>query len=74
MWQPIETAPKKGPYLVYGGRMNSDLNFSGPDDEVSGVVKVEGSGFSVSDTCYYSVWVENPTHWMPLPAPPADGE
>jgi hypothetical protein len=70
-WQPIETAPAEGPYLVYGGTCFSELNDEG---ETALVTKVEGRDgayyFNVADVCYYGVWVKNPTHWMPLPAAP----
>lgn len=66
-WQPIETAPAEGPYLVYGGTCFSDLDDEG---EAALVTKVDGNDYAVSDVCYYSVWISNPTHWMPLPAAP----
>lgn len=79
-WQPIETAPAEGPYLVYGGTCFSDLNDEG---EAALVTKVDGRegaskclsaypDYAVSDVCYYSVWISNPTHWMPLPAAPKE--
>ena len=74
-WQPIETAPAEGPYLVYGGTCFSDLNDEG---EAALVTKVDGKArnlmndYEVSDVCYYSVWISNPTHWMPLPAAPKE--
>jgi len=71
-WRPIETAPEQGPYLVYGGTLHTELDFNyGPEE--AGVTKVtdkDGGCFNVADACYYSVWVKNPTHWMPLPAAP----
>ena len=70
-WRPIETAPVEGPYLVYGGKLHTDLH--GPEE--AGVTKVtdkDGGCFSVADGCYYSVWVTGPTHWMPLPAAPKE--
>lgn len=78
-WQPIETAPEGGPFLVYGGLLGGDLF---DDVENLEVVKVSGRDaddvnfkksdavFEVADADYYGVWVVNPTHWMPLPQPP----
>ena len=68
-WQPIETAPVEGPYLVYGGTLHTELDFI-YDPQNAGVTKVDGNEYAVSDACYYGVWIANPTHWMPLPAAP----
>lgn len=72
-WRDIESAPKDDRFLVFGGVSNSDL---GGGDPVL-VTKVERyqddyrpERFNVCDTCYYSVWIEKPTHWQPLPSPP----
>jgi hypothetical protein len=77
-WQPIETAPKDRPILVSGGKVNNELGGCWKND---GWVKVYWDNedwqepekrWQVCDTCYYGVWVENPTHWMPLPEPPKE--
>ena len=68
-WQPIETAPAEGPYLVYGGTLHTELD-SIYYPQNAGVTKVDGNNYEVCDVCYYGVWVVNPTHWMPLPAAP----
>ena len=68
-WRTIESAPTDGrEILVFGGHLKCELNFS----ETSGVCKVYGgrTAWTVVDTCHYSMWVEKPTHWMPLPEPP----
>lgn len=76
MWEPIETAPiwtptKPAPnILVIGGVMESELGGKEPVNEAVKVSRYSEDGFSVVDTCYYSVYVTNPTHWMPLPEPP----
>jgi hypothetical protein len=73
-WRPIKTAPAEGPYLVYGGTLHSELDFKYGFEE-AGVTKVtdkDGGCFNVADGCYYSVWVTEPTHWMPLPAAPKE--
>jgi hypothetical protein len=73
-WQPIETAPEKGAFLVWGGTEGGEL---GGEAAVREAMKVEAAikgraRFDVANTCYYAVWVDNPTHWMPLPDPPSD--
>lgn len=30
----------------------------------------ERESFDVVDACYYGLWVEKPTHWLPLPSAP----
>jgi hypothetical protein len=63
-WMPIETAPKDGArFLTFHDRLDGDFNvamawWSGD--------RLEGHGWS------YASW-NMPTHWMPLPAPPATG-
>jgi hypothetical protein len=70
-WRPIETAPAEGPYLVYGGTCCNELDNKGRAALVTKVEDRDGAYyFNVADVCYYSVWVKNPTHWMPLPAAP----
>ena len=75
-WQPIETAPKDGTWiLVYG---------EGTDDEAD-TRKVSVAQYTnyLNGTIYDEFWwqfawydggyygrFENPTHWMPLPTPP----
>jgi hypothetical protein len=72
-WQPIETAPKAKPnrsgpsILVWDGRAigiaqwcNGSWRYqAGPDDAAY-------SDFDPDPIC------KNPTHWMPLPEPPAE--
>lgn len=58
-WQPIATAPKDGRILVFGGR------FTEPD-----------CVWSDGDWWRYCIkrgdlLTSLPTHWMPLPSPPA---
>jgi hypothetical protein len=89
-WQPIETAPTEGRFLVYGGTWISEENLewripSGvalvQADENS-VIREQRSPFSRPPARYYSPadgdysgggfapYIKNPTHWMPVPAPP----
>lgn len=82
-WQPIETAPKDGTHIL----VHDDIGYSvaawedrqnGPG--ASGVVQPPGwracaKGTMVDDEGWdtghgYKLELE-PTHWMPLPAPPA---
>jgi hypothetical protein len=74
-WQPIETAPKDCVSLLYG-----DLD-PHPSDRhlhprVLGPMRVTGYWDSIDDawSIVGSTWTGpwfKPTHWMPLPDPPA---
>jgi uncharacterized protein DUF551 len=65
-WQPIEMAPKDGtkvlvycpPGIAGGVRVDAWL-----------ACLADGSG-ELSDAWYCSSFSNQPTHWMPLPAPP----
>lgn len=70
-WQPIETAPKDGTeFDGWAGERVTGVFWGKPDDEppnARGWVKahyVTGYGWDV-------MRVNNLSHWMPLPAPPA---
>lgn len=72
-WQPIETAPKSG-MLILLGAANGVW--------VGKYMPVYGSGF-VPENPWSSMLLNhdhisnrypNPTHWMPLPAPPTKEE
>ncbi len=58
-WNPIETAPTDGTEIVVldGGAVRTAVW----SDMIG---KFTGRGGNVFN------WCENPTHWMPLPAPP----
>ena len=61
-WQPIETAPKGGTYiLLFGMHTRSALS-------VMIVARWDGDTWQSSDDGY-GAYIE-PTHWMPLPEPP----
>jgi uncharacterized protein DUF551 len=77
-WQPIETAPKDGTaILVYGPELLRETNGN------CAVVRWDASGYAteqssikwwvVSDGKFgpYDLRGPSPTHWMPLPDPPA---
>ena len=57
-WQPIDTAPKDGSFLVQmdNGEMHVAKVHKGAR------IMIVGGAFSFDRT-------EKPTHWMPLPAP-----
>ena len=68
-WQPIETAPKNRVILVWG-RYWSDEQGWMPEPRMAQWDSLAFGGSWVVDYRYpFSV---RPTHWMPLPAPPAD--
>lgn len=65
-WQPIETAPKDGTYIIlarfYGASVEEVV---GGDWNLHPKAGEEGlHGFEA--------WISHATHWMPLPAPPHD--
>jgi len=69
-WQPIETAPKDGTYLllinVRDFERGQMLPFVGVYTHL-GIGKAWSKWIAVPG-CYG----QKPTHWMPLPAPPAN--
>jgi len=66
-WKDISTCPEDKSVLVCGGTLETELHSAEPVTEPIKVQK-SGSRFDVQDTCYYSVWVDKPTHWCDLPA------
>lgn len=72
-WQPIETAPKDGTPVVFGN-FDAMCLLCGAPHVWSG--RYEDFGFGDGpEMCEasYAATNENgePTHWMPLPEPPA---
>jgi hypothetical protein len=73
-WQPIETAPKDGTYILLFVR----TSWGGPEihkacwEDNTYDVKCEAWCIANSTDRDYNTSdeVECPTHWMPLPAPP----
>ena len=56
-WQPIETAPNEGFFLVFA------------HDEIFMAIRSQNfSGFAIA----YDGEGIQPTHWMPLPPPPKE--
>ncbi len=72
-WQPIESAPTKGSFLVFGGHWVSESRDSN-DRKPSDVAHVNrNSGyrkFYVANSEEFWPYIDGPTHWQPLPAPP----
>lgn len=73
-WQPIESAPKNWvPVLVwaYGESEEEDANDEDREPTYSAMVArhsdVQPGHWWLCGTMHF---VYNPTHWMPLPAPP----
>ena len=67
-WQPIETAPKDGSKILAHMRDNDDL---GP---LILIWHDERWIVSWDNTDITEHWGDIPTHWMPLPSPPAISE
>lgn len=61
-WQPIETAPKSGKWVLLWWEYVTDAPFVGYC--VSGQWHAAPGG---------EEWLIGPTHWMPLPRPPKHG-
>ena len=78
-WRPIETAPKDGTeILVCGGTFSDDCDWSDTAYPYSGYAIVQWDGQDnghpwEGHPCHDGDGYRNhaPTHWMPLPAPPA---
>ena len=68
VWQPIESVPKEGVFLVLGGQWHGEISDPSPSDIA--IVSYDGGQFSEVGGDYYSSWINNPTHWMPLPKAP----
>lgn len=72
-WLPIDSAPKSGSFLVYGGEWVSESK-DGNDKSSSKVAHVnKRDGYRklyIANSDEFWPWVENPTHWMPLPESP----
>lgn len=80
-WQPIATAPKDGTHVIVCDRSDDSFPFSqrpptvahwfGPPD----LPGLRSGGWYLSVSYTEQPRLNWPTHWMPLPPPPAaDGE
>lgn len=63
-WQPIETAPKDGTWILgYESRIGMNTKYV-PHEVIRWIAFSEKWRNSADQ-------LSEPTHWMPLPAPPA---
>jgi len=72
MWQPIDTAPKDGTHIL-AFRVPvgvSFTNLTNPPTVVHWFDDQDEPGFYTSVNERAPEYPFNPTHWMPLPAPP----
>ena len=68
-WQPIKTAPKDREFLAYWPATNNDdweITRTWWDDR--------GQTFETPHNSIEPDHMESPTHWMPLPPLPGQGE
>lgn len=75
-WQPIETAPKETPILVWGYRIQGQAAPGGPYKyywRTVGQIPGWGECVDLLDPgcdCIREKTMSHPILWMPLPAPP----
>lgn len=78
-WQPIETAPKDGTAILVAGGHDDSLHHVDGDGPWHRFSKAptraawDGSAWIVglAEAGYVAIERNEPTHWMPLPAPPS---
>ena len=72
-WQPIETAPKDGTaILVTCGELFAVVEW---DEHAASYPSNEGVGWrDAGDIGWAGTQGHMPTHWMPLPQPPEQGQ
>lgn len=75
-WRPIETAPRDGTPVLLGGGRDCEAEYARSDAEVTlarAPARAMWNGtlwvMCWNEAGYCLVAYENPTHWMPLPAP-----
>lgn len=68
-WQPIETAPRDGTTILMGKFHDGDFYWM-----ASGRIEDGQFWCDFPDEFFVPFSHQNPTHWMPLPAPPKAGE
>jgi hypothetical protein len=68
-WEPIETAPKDGSVILLCWPFGDHVD--GPHIETGSWMKLSGYA---AHWCRAGKWTPglDPTHWMPLPAPPKE--
>ena len=76
-WQPIETAPKDGTVILLAGGEDDNSGHTS-DPKLLAFMRAPCRAMwdhdswliGLAEACYVGIVRENPTHWMPLPAPP----
>lgn len=75
-WLPIETAPRDGtPVLTYSADAAADLrqgSVGNPGTPILVMAYIVGEWELVDEIGDWHIPQYDPTHWMPLPAPPVD--
>ncbi len=75
-WQPIETAPRDGtPVLTYSADAAADPRqgpVGNPGTPILVMAYIVGEWELVDEIGDWHIPQYDPTHWMPLPAPPVD--
>ena len=71
-WQPIETAPKDGTYVLLGGGKYFCEEHACYINGSAVAAFTTDSAWLIAAPAGGFVWVtyKEPTHWMPLPPPP----
>ena len=72
-WEPIATAPKDGTPVLVAGAGGVDMcswQDEAPEQRECGVIVDAGYPEGWWGSAYYAGGEAQPTHWMPLPAPP----
>jgi hypothetical protein len=79
-WQPIETAPKDGREVLLFGIWAGEIHGLNADPTIAvgawqgGKSDYQGDDFwALTGGDVYACWMR-PTHWMPLPEPPQEGD
>lgn len=71
MWQPIATAPKDKPIIVFDKASGSQrVAFFAKAVEDGSTAWVYARSLSCDPAGAIAFVVREPTHWMPLPEPP----
>jgi hypothetical protein len=77
IWQPISTAPESVPILVFcpkAHRGNDSCEVAVVVRSDEGEVSFWTNGGTNGRDDFYFAPDEIPTHWLPLPPPPSEGE
>jgi len=71
-WQPIETVPKDGIFLVVGGEWHGEIYGHDPHEKGPWIVEKRNDYMTLAATDAYTVEIRHPTHWMSLPPLPPE--